>query len=440
MHRYINDALLTWTTQSSRLPLMIRGARQIGKSYTIRQFAKQNFEQVVEINFEYEPQYKECFADLNPQKIINEIELLSRKTITPHKTLLFLDEIQECPQAILALRYFKEIMPDLHVISAGSLVEFVLNDAEFRMPVGRVQYMFMHPLSFYEFLLAKDEENLINFLKNINLSEQISTAVHHKLISLFREYLIIGGMPDCINAYLSTNSYLSAQERQLVLLNTFKNDFGKYAKFTEHKYLQTVFKKAPELAGRQFKFVDIDPEARSRNLKAAIFKLADAGLIKPIFSTNAAGIPLTAKSPDQDFKLCLLDVGLMIRASNLSAELLLQEDFFALTRGKIMEQFVAQELSALQNPLSESELFYWYRDKKSATAEIDFVRQIERDIIPIEVKSGRTGRLKSLRIFMDEKKSKLGAHISLRPLSFEKNLLSLPAYMIAELDRLVRTI
>ncbi len=428
MRRNITNSLIKWKKDHVRLPLMVRGARQIGKSYVIREFGREQFVHFLEINFEFEPQFKDCFTSLDPEKIVLDIELLTRQTITPQKTLLFLDEIQECPQAILALRYFKERMPNLHVISAGSLIEFVLNDADFRMPVGRVQYLFMQPLSFYEYLYAKAEDKLVQYLQNISIDDDISKAAHEKLLALFREYLIVGGMPDAVMTFLNKKSLLQAQERQLVLLNTFKNDFGKYAKYSEHKYLQSIYAKVPSLVAKQFKYTEIDPDSRARQLKPALYKLIEANIIRPVYATTAAGIPLAATTTDKKMKLCFLDVGLMIKASHLSAELLLQDDFYALNRGNIMEQFVAQEFCANTDPLEEAQLYYWYRDKKSSVAELDYVRQVGRDIIPVEVKAGTTGSLKSLRMFMEEKKSKLGVHISAKPLQYIKPILSLPCY------------
>jgi predicted AAA+ superfamily ATPase len=190
------------------MPLLLRGARQVGKSYIIEKFGKEEFESYVMLNFEQHPEYQQCFESLDPIKIINAIELITDRTIQAGKTLLFLDEIQECPKAIMALRYFKEQMPELHVIGAGSLLEFALNDEEFRMPVGRVEFMYLRPLSFGEYLLAKGHTKMKDYLKALHIGDVIEEAVHNRLLSLVREYLSLGGMPAVIAEYLASKKLL----------------------------------------------------------------------------------------------------------------------------------------------------------------------------------------------------------------------------------------
>lgn len=436
MKRDIEKILITWQQQLERLPLLVRGARQVGKTYVIEEFGKQYFDSLLTINFEYEPQYKGCFDSLNPVDIINAVQILSGQKIEAGSTLLFLDEIQECPKAILALRYFKEKMPQLHVIAAGSLLEFTLNEPEFRMPVGRVQSIFLKPLSFREYLRAIHQGELLNWLGALNVGDSIPDALHQQGIKLVREYMITGGMPAVIASHIQDKDLMNSQNIQSALINTFRNDFGHYATKTQHGYLRTVFEKVTGLSGQIIKYKHIDENARSRALKIAIEQLSDAGLVTHVYSTSASGLPLNAQMNEKKFKLVFLDVGLLSRSTQLDAKLLLSEDLLLVNRGAMAEQLVAQELLAYGTPYENPPLYFWARDKRGSEAEIDYVIQLSGEIIPVEVKSGMTGHLKSLRLFMEEKNSPLAIRISQHPLSIEGKLLSIPLYMIFEMERL----
>lgn len=440
MQRSIEQYLLNWKNQAARLPLLIRGARQVGKSFVVKKFAEINFENSVTVNFEYSPEYISLFDTLNPEKIVNAIGVLAGQQIIPGKSLLFLDEIQECPMAVKALRYFKENMPNLHVIGTGSLLEFILNDKDFSMPVGRVQFLYLKPLSFREFLTALGKDTLNEFLSSVTLQTEIPEAIHQQLLKLVREYMILGGMPAVVQDYLENKNFILAQNLQTVLLSTYRNDFGKYASQTDFKYLQKVFEKTPGLIGQQIKYARIADDMRSRDLKDALEKLCHAGLISQVYATSAAGLPLNAGVNEKKFKLLFVDIGLVKRATNLPPDILLKEDLLLINQGAFTEQFVGQELLAYDSSLTAAELFYWSRDKKGSEAEVDFVINIDTQIFPIEVKSGTTGRLKSMRLFMEEKKCNLGVRVAQLPLSFHDGVLSLPFYLIAELPRLIRAI
>ena len=235
--RQIIKELISWADAPHHLPLLLRGARQVGKTFVIEQLAASRFSHFININFELEPEYCHCFVSLKPEDIINSIQTLCRQKIIPGTTLLFLDEIQNCPRAIMALRYFKEQMPNLHIIGAGSLLEFALNDENFSMPVGRVQFIYLKPLSFQEFLQAQDFDDLLAATKNCTLEKPLSLIFHQKLLKLTHEYLVTGGMPAAVQSYLETRDFLQTQRMQTVIMSTYRNDFGKYAKLTQHKYL-----------------------------------------------------------------------------------------------------------------------------------------------------------------------------------------------------------
>ena len=436
MHRNIITNLANWKNASEHLPILIRGARQIGKTTVVAQFAEENFDYFVNINFELDPDYAACFQTLKPQEIINQLLLMQNIPIIAGKTLLFFDEIQNCPRAIMALRYFKEKMPELHVIGAGSLLEFVLDDEKFRMPVGRIQFLYMQPLSFYEYLEAKGKQSLLNHLMQATLKSPPSDVAHQELLKLVKEYLVVGGMPAVLDHYLKYQDLSACQNLQTNLLVTYRNDFGKYAKLAKHQYLQKAFLKTPNLIGKQVKYTQIDPESQSRDIKDAINLLAKAGLVYKVNASSCAGLPLNALINEKKFKLVFVDVGLMNRAGKINLSDLILNDLFLVNQGIISEQFVGQELLVYQNPEEEPELYFWERDKQGSQAEVDYVINLNGNIVPIEVKSGQTGSLRSLRQFMDEKNTSIGIQISQHPLCIKDSVLTVPLYMLRELKRL----
>ncbi|PIV53232.1 MAG: hypothetical protein COS17_04880 [Elusimicrobia bacterium CG02_land_8_20_14_3_00_37_13] len=437
MKRDIEKDLYQWKEQKEKLPLLMRGARQVGKSYTVEAFGKKIFKNTVIINFELHPELKDCFNTLEPDDIINKIQIVLGVTID-EDTLLFLDEIQECPNAIMSLRYFKEKKNYIAVIGAGSLVEFALEKKDIKIPVGRVQYIYLEPLSFAEFLTASGNEQLRLYLKNIHLNSEIENSIHQKLMTLIREYLIVGGMPAAVKSYIDTKDFTQAGRIQNALLQTYRSDFGKYAKYSEQKYLQKVFEKVPQLIGERVKYAKIDLESKSRDIKNAINLLSLAGVIRQVIATAAAGIPLGAQSNDKKFKLNYLDIGLMQNACGLQAKLLLDADIMQINSGSVAEQFVGQELRAYEDRYMDRQLFFWARDKRNSSAEVDYVYDAGALIIPIEVKAGKSGSLKSLRLFLEEKKVPFGIRFAMDKLSLHEKILTIPLYMIEHMHRLVQ--
>lgn len=439
MKRALDKVLDQWKDDPHRLPLILRGARQVGKSYTIEMFGKRSFENIVTLNFEKNEKAERCFNTFEPSTIIQEIELLLNQTITPGKTLLFLDEIQNCPRAIIALRYFKEELSELHIIAAGSLLEFVLNDSSFSFPVGRVQFMYMRPMSFIEFLEVKNRTQLLKYLETINLQNTPSLLIHEELMKEVRNYMIVGGMPAVVSLHLEDPSFLSSRERQDTLLNAYRQDFGKYATKAKHRTLQRLFEKAPGFVGSHVRYSKIDPESANpaRDYKKAIGLLTNAGLIHTVYATAANGLPLKSEVSEKKFKLLFLDVGLLQSAMEIAPSLYTQDIAMALNKGPIAEQYVGQELLAYSSFTKDSKLYFWERQQKGSEAEVDYVMQMEEKIIPIEVKSASAGRLKSLNLFMQEKRCPYGVKISEDILSFEKNILSIPFYLTPFLERLI---
>lgn len=435
MRRDVEKELIAWKLQKERYPLIIRGARQVGKSYLVETFGKTHFQNTVVVNFEFQPQLKDVFQSLDPFEIVNKLQLILGKQIKEDVTLLFLDEIQECPQAIMSLRYFKEKMPQLPVIAAGSLLEFAGRSPDFKMPVGRVQFLYLEPLSFSEYLDATGHQKLRQFLSEVKLTDSIDDVIHKKLLELLRIYLIVGGMPGVLVEYLARQDLMNCQRIQTALLQTYRSDFGKYAKISQHKYLQKVFDAAPRLVGQRIKYSNIEPDARSRDLKNALNLLALAGIIKPIYLTKALGLPLGAQINEEKFKLIFLDIGLMQNLCGLEGQLTIEEDFMQINTGSVAEQFVGQELAAYSDKHQPAGLYFWAREKKGSMAEVDYITNVGSNILPVEVKSGKEGKLKSLRMFIDEKKSKLGIRFSQDKLSYYDKILSIPLYLVEQLPR-----
>jgi len=436
--RALEQSLIQWKAMSARKPLLLRGARQVGKSFLVESFGKENFEHLVVINFELSPEFKSCFESLDPNVICNILNVLQNIPIIAGKTLLFLDEIQDCPQAIQSLRYFKEKMPELHVIGAGSLLELALRNADYRMPVGRISSFYLYPLSFKEFLQAYNASALAS-IATATIEHPVPLAIHHYLLKQVHLYAILGGMPEALSIYQETNELRRVQVVQSEILEAYQNDFGHYEGIAPVSHLKTCFNMIPKMIGQQIKYNKIDPELRSKELKQALSALEAASILQRISATSAQGFPLDSTVNEKKFKLNFVDIGLVKRANKLDAELLLQEDIMLLNHGALAEQFVGQELLAYSDNYETAKLYFWARDLP-ATAEVDYIFPCGEVIYPIEVKAGAVGKMRSLTQYLVEHDCKFGICISKAPLAFENNILSVPFYMIGELSRLLSSI
>src|SRR6185295_3312667 len=436
MRRNFRNFLQQWKAHPLRTPLIVRGARQVGKTYSVDAFGREEFQHVLTINFETSPVYQSCFAELEPRAIINQIELISRQKIVPGEgqTLLFFDEIQQCPRALQSLRYFKEKLPELHLIAAGSLLEFTIRDEDFSFPVGRVQFAHMYPLSFEEYLDACGDKALCEAIATFHPGSLPPQAIHEHLLNRVKEYFIIGGMPASILAFLKTQSLLEVKYVQKSLLDAFEADFGKYAKKSQHRHLRKIFQEVPRLIGTIVKYSRIYPELPNpaREMKQAIELLRLAGLLHLIFATSVGALPLLSGLKENIFKLLFLDIGLVEQSMNIDTQ------NSGLMTGAIAEQFVGQELLATSDPVLDEKLFFWTRDK--GVAEVDYLFSHKGHIYPVEVKAGKTGKLKSLHLFLQEKKAPFGIKISQDPLSWNNEILTVPFYLTAHLKRLVESV
>ena len=411
MEREAEQLLEEWIILKRRKPLVIRGARQVGKSTLVRNFAKKKGFDLFEVNLELFPKMT-AFDSMNIEHILRDLEVLIQKRISPN-TLIFLDEIQKHPIAITALRYFYEKKPEIPVIAAGSLLEIVLEDMEYSMPVGRVEYLYLGPMTFFEFLSALQEETLLETCKFKSYSE-ISQDMFNRLVERYKEFLFVGGMPEAVLTYSETKSGLATQRVHRAIMETYVEDFSKYKKRVNTATLEMVFNYISTHIGQKIKYSNISREHQSRELKKAFHLLIKARVILPAYHSSCSGIPLKASIDTNIVKPYFLDVGLMNYQYGLS-----WNDFSSLkprelfTIGVISEQFAAQHLMYGSGQGKKPELYYWLREKKSTNAEVDFVVTAAGRIWPIEIKSGKSGALKSLHQFLFQKRLKKAVRFNL---------------------------
>ncbi len=458
IYRSVLSDLEQWHNKANRKPLVLRGARQVGKSTLVRMFAKQNGLDLVELNLEKFAQLDKVFKTLDVKSILNEISGLTAKSIKGENTILFLDEIQATPHALAALRYFYEERPGLAVIAAGSLLEFVLSKHEFSMPVGRISYLFLGPVSFNEYL-KETHPDLQEYIENYHMGDPFVYTVHERLEHLYREYMFVGGMPEIIQNFIDGADFIDIQQQQQEILNTYIDDFAKYARETKYIRLQKVFRLLPNEVGKKVKYARIASDENAREIRECIELLEKAGLITRVVHSHANGIPLAAESELKTFKLLYLDTGLLNRLNGFDwLYFSKMQEQAIVNEGAIAEQCVGQEL--LWNSDAsyiKTQLFYWLREGRASNAEIDFLTSQGDCIVPIEIKSGKSGSMKSLFQFCELKKRKFAIRFDMNPPNYQEaeqklrlpkqmnqyakvkiKLQSLPLYMASQTQRLIR--
>lgn len=431
MKRTIDYFLLEWKNQQSRKPLLLRGARQVGKTYAIRTLGK-TFSHFIELNLEQNEQAKFIIEqDFDPHRIIQQLSELLQKKIIPGSTLLFFDEIQSSPRAITLLRYFYEMIPQLHVIAAGSLLDFAIEQVG--MPVGRVSSLYMYPMSFFEFLVANNHHMWAQELLKHTIETPLLEPVHDKLLGLVGEYLAIGGMPEAVNEWMRTKASWASKKVHADLLNSYQQDFGKYGKKHQIKYLNLLFQKAVNQLSNKFMYSRVG-EYQKRELEPALELLEMAGLFHKVIRTSGQGIPLGANADIDDFKIIFLDVGLCQAALKFDITPWFIDPLPTfINKGELVEAFVGQELLAYSDPVTKSGLFYWHRENRASQAEIDFLTQINQNVIPIEVKAGNSKRIKSMQIFLESHpNSSYGLRFSADNYSVYQKINSYPLYAVAK--------
>jgi len=443
-----------WLEGKRRRPLVIRGARQVGKSTLVRDFAARSGRLLHEVNLEKNTFLDKTFASLDLEVILREISgLLGRPIRNDTTDILFLDEIQATPNALPALRYFHEERPGLPVVAAGSLLEFALSEHTFSMPVGRIQYMHMGPLAFEEYLLARDP-TLQEPLREYEWGDPFAESVHRRLVDRLREFLFVGGMPEAVAAYLDDLQLADVGPLQSLILNAYADDFPKYASGKALARLHTIFDYVPRGVGRKMKYSAISRDERARELRHAAELLSKARVMSQVFHSACNGLPLFAEADAFTYKPLFLDVGLMNRHcgldwlafSRLSDQALVNE-------GAVAEQFIGQHLLQSSEVFELPRLCYWLREGKSTNAEVDYVLSQGDLIVPVEVKAGKSGTLRSLFQFALAKDANVAVRFDLNPPSAQwiehqarcadgservrLLLLSLPLYMVGQIRRLL---
>lgn len=394
MNRLIEKELLSWKTSARRKPLIVRGARQVGKTFSIKQFGQKNFKNMVYVDLERSFEIRRSFEkDLDAKKICADIEILADQRIIPGETLLFFDEIQAAPRAINGLRYFFEDMPGLHVIAAGSLLEFALSDISF--PVGRVQFLHQYPLTFGEYLAATGHCEAAATVSG--QPGPLSSLVHEMLCDELRRYFFIGGMPEAVKAYAQTGSMQEAFRVQEEIAETFRLDFAKYSPRVDSQCLNAVLASAARSTGQQTKYAHLADGYTNANIKKAFETLCMAGVLRKVPGTDPSGLPLGARASGNIFKTIMVDIGLMRQLSGMPSDVEYgAPNLLHIYRGAMAEQFVGQEMVVAQ----KGNLYYWARQEKSSTAEVDYCAVVNGSILPVEVKSGPSGKLKSMHLFL----------------------------------------
>jgi predicted AAA+ superfamily ATPase len=424
-----------------RKPLVIRGARQVGKSYLARDFAGRSGLDILELNFERDPALARLFR---PADSITGRRILEAHFRRPlgEKALLFLDEIQAAPEVFSRLRYLHEDLPELPVLAAGSLLEFALGELEHSVPVGRIEYLHLGPMTFAEFLLARGDDAWLELIRAWSPADSsVHTALapfHDRLLDAARDFGWVGGMPEAVSHYARDRDFLAVERDHRSILDSFREDFAKYRRRVPLERLQRLLAEIPAQLGRKWVHARVEPDARAAQVASALGALSAARVAHHVYHSAGNGVPLAAERKERSFKVLFLDVGLAgaqlgIRVTDLAEA----DSLFRINEGALAEQWIGQHLLDLRAPYAAPELHYWAREKKGSEAEIDYLWAHGPAVVPVEVKAGKRGKLKSLRVFMDEKRSRLGVRFSSLPPALEERVLHLPFYMVDELPRLV---
>lgn len=428
MKRLIDQDLKNWKASNGRKSLILRGARQVGKTFAVRKLGL-TYPDFYEINLEKRLELHTVFErNLDPVRILRDLSIDRGTPIRPGETLLFIDEIQACPLAMQSLRYFYEEMPDLHVIGAGSLLEFALEQVG--LPVGRVQTLTMFPMSFAEFLVAKGQTLL---LQAIMENSQLSKPIHDNAVRLLSEYFVIGGLPEIVANWAEKEEPLEVKDKLNTIVSNYRQDFEKYAKKSQLKYLNLLLERIPLQVGKKFKFQGVG-DYRKRELAPCLELMEKAHIIHMIYHSSGQGIPLGAQADLDRFKMIVFDVSITQQLLGLDLKgWFLNPELQFVNQGNLVESFIGQEMLAYSSPNQRNTLYYWHREARGSEAEVDYLTIIKGEVIPIEVKSNKGSTLKSLHSFLStHPNSPYGIKISLLDRSKFENVVSIPLYAAFE--------
>lgn len=450
MIRFGGQHLDRWLEDEDRKPLVIRGARQVGKTWLVRDFAQRRGLSLIELNFERFPHLADLFAGNDPGQILQNIAAEMSRDIDPLTSLLFLDEIQAVPELFAKLRWFKEEIPVLPVIAAGSLLEHALANYPYSMPVGRITYFYLEQMSFFEFILACGNKPLYQKLISYELGGDIPRILHEKCLEFYHRYCLIGGMPEVVKNWVRHQDPAACLKLQQDLLATYRDDFHKYGGEADPRLLADILLSVSRQIGSKFVYSRVDPSLKIPPVKRAFALLSQAKVCTRVLHTTGNGLPLGAESNAKFFKALMIDIGLVSAQLGLAATS--REDQKKLifsNKGGLAEQFVGQQLRSMQTPDLDPQLFYWQRTG-GRPGEIDYILQHGSRIIPVEVKSGPAGKMKSLHQFMAEKKLGLAVRCNLNLPTLEKirvkttlgqpvayDLMSIPIYLAGHIPLLI---
>ena len=429
--RGIDQALASWKYEEDRKPLLIRGPRQVGKSSAVRHLA-QSFEYFIVVDFEAQRDLHALFnASLNPGDICEQLSLYYSVPIIEGKTLLFFDEIQSCLPAISSIRYFYEKKPNLHLIAAGSLLEFALQELP-SFGVGRVRSLFIRPFSFNEFLIACNQNPLVEVIKSASVTSPIPDLIHKKIIAQYKRFMAIGGMPEVVAKYVHSGDMLAAMKIIDDLVISYQDDFAKYKKMIPATRIKEAFEAVVLQMGGKFVYAKAALTGDPRQIKGAIELLILAGLVIPVTHSSSNGIPLGAEIDPKKRKMLVFDTGVFQRLLGLNiGELMISDSFEVVNKGALAELSVGLELSKLASHYHNDQLYYWQRESVSGNAEIDYVFQKGGTIVPIEVKSGVRGSMQSLHLFLKEKRIQHGFRFSLENFGSYQTIKTIPLYAVS---------
>lgn len=432
MKRDIYRQLEEWKHSVRRKPLVLNGARQVGKTYALKHFGKTSFENMVYVNFEKDEQLGEYFqGTLDPKNIIKLLSIHTGSLITAGKTLLVFDEIQECPKALNSLKYFYEEANDYHVVAAGSLLGVKVSKDE-GFPVGKVNFLNMYPLRFFEFLSATNNEQLRVFLEEYSSLNPLPAPLHEKLIQLLKYYFFIGGMPEAVAEYIKHDNFTVVRDVHMEILTAYEKDFAKHAPPNEVMKITTVWKQIHrQLAkeNKKFIFSAIRKSARGRDFEVAIQWLLDAGLLHKSYLVQTPKFPLSAYADSDAFKIFLCDIGLLGAQSGLSQRTIIEGNLlFTEFKGALTENYIAQELLASEGRQN----YYWTSE---GTAEVDFLLEGNHEIFPLEVKAGESQKKKSLLVYGQKYNPSTLYRTTLMNLKSDGNITNYPLYLISLLHK-----
>ncbi len=428
MKRKISAALCEWKDKRNRMPLVVGGARQVGKTYILQEFGRENFEHVVYLNMEIEVALVRLLdTELSPVKIIQFVELLKGIRITAGRTLIFFDEVQACERALTVLKYFYEQVPQYHVVAAGSLLGVAINRQKYSYPVGKVEELTLYPLDFEEFLWALGKEELaVKIREHFANDDTMPEAWHELALELYRVYFIVGGMPAVVFEYLQTNSFIQVQQIQNNILNQYIADMAKYADSTTSVRIRACYNSIPSQLAKEntkFQYKVVQRGGTATIFGEAIEWLVFAGIALKCQRLEHGFIPMNAYVDLSDFKLYMADIGILTLRSGMPLQTILSAVEEANTyMGAMMENYVAQALAS-----NGYKPCYWRSDGK---AEVDFVLQLDDKVIPVEVKKGRRNRSKSLGVFVEKYQSRYSIRISKKNFGFENGIKSVPLYAV----------